>query len=177
VVPGIEPERDGYAVRQLAVRRAHAAELGFELQPGEDPGPVSYSEPDSQRALEALLEARDGDGATDRFAADWSSRNAGVEPERVNRALALVDRGAGDAAFYRELYLHLVRGLPEPSEDLRALGQARAEAVVADLLARGLDPARVSFAAPRALTQAQPTGVLLPLDLVAATQGGATKGE
>lgn len=175
VVPGVEPERDGYAVRRLAVRRAHAAELGFELQPGEDPGPVSYSEPDSQRALEVLLEVRDGDGAADRFAAAWSSRNAGVEPERVNRALALVDRGAGDTAFYRELYLDLVRGLPEPAEELRALGRARAEAVVADLLARGLDSARVSVAAPRPLTQAQPTGVLLPLDLVAATQGVGSK--
>jgi len=176
VVPGIEPERDGYAVRRLAVRRAHAAELGFELQPGEDPGPVSYSEPDSQRALEILLEARDGEGAADRFAADWSVRNAGMEPERVNRALALVDRGAGDAAFYRELYLDLVRGLPEPAQDLQALGQARAEAVVADLLARGLDTARVSIATPRPLPQAQPTGVLLPLDLIAVTQGGSSEG-
>ncbi len=166
VRPGVAAARDGYAVRRLFVRRAHAAELGLELEPGEDPGAVAYDEAKSQRALEKLLEAREGEEAPDAFAAAFA-REQGREPVRVNPAFALVGRASEDHEYYRALYLHLVHGTPEPAAELQALARARAEAVVAELEARGVDPARLRIAQPAALAEARPAGVLLPLELAA----------
>jgi hypothetical protein len=166
VPTGVEAERDGYAVRRLAVRRAIAAELGHELEPGEDPGPVAYDNAKSQRALELLLAAREGDDAPDAFAAAYAQKE-GREPERVNPALALLGNASEDREYYRALYLELVRSTPEPSAELDALARGRADAIVAEFLRRGVDPARVAVGGRVALAQAKPAGVMLPLELVA----------
>lgn len=166
VRPGVAPARDGYAVRRLIVRRAHAEELGLELASGEDPGAVAYDEAKSQRALEKLLEAREGEDAPAAFAAAYA-REHGREPARVNPALALVGRASEDHEYYRALYLHLVHGTPEPGAELQALARGRAEAVVAELAARGVEPPRLRIAAPAELAEARPSGVLLALELVA----------
>ncbi|MFM7275521.1 MAG: DUF748 domain-containing protein, partial [Gammaproteobacteria bacterium] len=160
-------ERDGYALRRLALRRLHAAEMGYELADGEDPGPVSYSNGRSQRALEKLFSARSGDEAVERFAATWAKQQ-GREPERVNAALAMLGRGSPDHEFYRAIYLELVRTTPEPAGGVDALAKARAEAVSAELRARGVEPARVGIGKAVPMQKAAPSGVMLPLELVAA---------
>jgi len=166
VPPGIEAGRDGYAVRRLALRRAVAAALGHELEPGEDPGPVSYENAKSQRALEQLLAAREGEDAPELFAAAWAKQQ-GREPERVNAALALLGKGSEDRDYYRALYLHLVGSTPEPVAELDAIARGRAEAVAAEFARRGVQPGRVTIGERVALEQARPAGVMLPLELVA----------
>jgi uncharacterized protein involved in outer membrane biogenesis len=166
LAPGTEAERDGYAARRLIVRRAHAELLDIELEPGEDPGPVSYDGAKSQRALEQLLEDRQGEEAADAFARAYADRT-GREPERVNAALALMGQGEGEPEYYRELYLHLVKSTPEPAAELQALGTARVQAIRAALLARGVEALRVRDGTGAVLTPARPNGVLMPLTLVA----------
>jgi uncharacterized protein involved in outer membrane biogenesis len=161
------PERDGYALRRFELRRLHAAEMGYELAAGEDPGPVSYSNGRSQRALEKLLAVRGGDDAADRFAASWAKKQ-GREPERVNAALAMVGRGSPDHEFYRALYLELVNTTPEPPGGMQALARARAEAISTEFRARGVEAARVSIGKAAPMQKAKPSGVMLPLELVAA---------
>ncbi len=161
------PDRDGYALRRLQLRREHAVEMGYELAAGEDPGPVSYSNGKSQRVLEKLLAAREGESANDTFAAGWAKKQ-GRAPERVNAALALVGRGSTDQDYYRELYLYLVQGTPEPAGQMTALARERAEAVTAEFRARGVEAARVSIGKPVPMQKASPAGVMLPLELVAA---------
>ena len=160
-------ERDGYALRRVELRRLHAAEMGYELAAGEDPGPVSYSNGRSQRALEKLLAVRGGDDAADRFAASWAKKQ-GREPERVNAALALVGRGSPDHEFYRAMYLELVNTTPEPPGGMLALAAARAEAISAELRTRGVEAARVSIGEAAPMQKAKPSGVMLPLELLAA---------
>ena len=161
------PGRDGYALRRLQLRREHAVEMGYELAAGEDPGPVSYSNGKSQRVLEKLLAAREGESANDTFAAGWT-KTQGRAPERVNAALALVGRGSPDHDYYRELYLYLVQRTPEPPGQMTALARARAEAVSAEFRARGVEAARVSIGKAVPMQKATPAGVMLPLELVAA---------
>jgi hypothetical protein len=160
-------ERDGYALRRVELRRLHAAEMGYELAALEDPGPVSYSNGRSQRALEKLLAVRGGEDAPDRFAASWAKKQ-GREPERVNAALALVGRGSPDHEFYRAMYLELVNTTPEPPGGMQALAAARAEAISAEFRARGVEAARVSIGTAAPMQKAKPSGVMLPLELVAA---------
>jgi len=59
-----------------------------------------------------------------------------------------------------------VRSTPEPVDALAALGRARAEAILAELARRGVEPARLESGTPAPLKKAQPSGVLLPLSLV-----------
>lgn len=160
-------ERDGYALRRFELRRLHATEMGYELAAGEDPGPVSYSNGRSQRALEKLLAVRGGDDAADRFAASWAKKQ-GREPERVNAALALVGRGSPDHEFYRAMYLELVNTTPEPPGGMQALAAARAEAISAEFRTRGVEAARVSIGKAAPMQKAKPSGVMLPLELLAA---------
>ncbi len=162
------PARDGYALRRLQFRRMHAAEMGYSLAEGEDPGPVSYSNGRSQRALEKLLTERAGQDAPERFAAAWAKKQ-GREPERVNAALAMVGRGSPDHDFYRAMYLELVSTTPEPPGQMQALAKARAEAVSAEFRARGVEAARVNIGKPVPMQKATPSGVLLPLELVVAS--------
>ena len=49
-----------------------------------------------------------------------------------------------------------------------ALARARAEASSAEFRARGVDAARVGIGKPVAMQKAKPSGVMLPLELVAA---------
>jgi hypothetical protein len=141
--------------------------MGYELAALEDPGPVSYSNGRSQRALEKLLAVRGGEDAPDRFAASWAKKQ-GREPERVNAALALVGRGSPDHEFYRAMYLELVNTTPEPPGGMQALAAARAEAISAEFRARGVEAARVSIGKAAPMQKAKPSGVMLPLELVAA---------
>jgi hypothetical protein len=164
VPSGIEPVRDAYAVRRLKVRRDIAQRLGFELEADEDPGPVSYVNARSQRALENLLEEREGEQATDTFAGAFA-RDQKREPQRVNPALVLLGKASEDREFYRALYLHLVNSTPLPDTELDALAKARADAVIADFKSNGFAAERLTVGARRKLVPARPSGVMLPLEL------------
>lgn len=125
---GFDPRLDGTAINDEIVRRALAGLLDVTLEPGEDPGPVAFDEPKVQRALENLLEERDGDDALTRVVAQFAA-TTGQEPKRVNRALALIGRGEGDRGFYEFLLAHIVESTPEPSARLRELAGSRAAAI------------------------------------------------
>jgi hypothetical protein len=120
-----EAKADGEALRSLHVRRDLARHLESKVEPGQDPGPVAFDRPKTQRALERLYTER---GASiDEFQAGYE-KTAGKKVERVNPVLVLLDRGAGDRAFYEALFRRLVETAPLAEAELTALGRRRGEA-------------------------------------------------
>jgi hypothetical protein len=156
VSEGVLPERDARALRRLAVRREHARRLGVELGPEDDPGPISFEDPDSQQTLAEMLAAREGAADADIIAQDIEAQ--------------LARDGAADSAqsaeLYRAMYQHLVRELPLPDGALLALGAARSEAIAQALGEAGVGVARIQPVAVTALTPAKPAGVQVRLDPV-----------
>jgi hypothetical protein len=126
---GYDAKLDGEALRALRVRQDLAQRLGVQLKPGEDPGPVAFDDPKTQRALETLLTERGGDKAVGEVVAQYE-KSTGKKADRANRMLALVGRGGGDRALYEALYRQLVEKAPLAESELTALAQRRGEATV-----------------------------------------------
>lgn len=125
-----EAKADGEALRSLQVRRELARHLDVKVNPGEDPGPVAFDRPKSQRALERLHAERGAD--IKEFHAAYE-KTTGKKSERVNQVLVLLDRGAGDRAFYEALFRRLVETAPLAEAELTALGRRRGEATARTL--------------------------------------------
>jgi hypothetical protein len=138
-----DPQRDARALRDLEVRRAIARALGVKLQPGEDPGPIAYDNPDTQRTLEKLLSARAGSGAVDQFTAEFA-KTSGKEVHRVDPLLAVLGRGRGDRVLYEALFERLVQMEPLPDTVLADLATQRARAIANFIAQAGMDPARIA---------------------------------
>ena len=123
---GFEAKTDGEALRSLRVRRELAQRMDVKLKPGEDPGPVTFDRPKTQRELEKLYAERAGPLAD--FQAAYEKKT-GKKVERANAMLAMIDRGGGDRAFYEAIFRRLVETSPLPEGELPGLARRRGEAV------------------------------------------------
>jgi len=142
-----EAKADGEALRSLQVRRELARHLEVKVNPGEDPGPVAFDRPKTQRALERLYAERGPD--VKEFQATYE-KTTGKKVERVNPVLVLLDRGAGDRAFYEALFRRLVETAPLAEAELTALGRRRGEATARTLKEGGRGPPTAwTWATPR----------------------------
>ena len=139
VVPGpYDPERDAAALKDELVRRELAQRLGRPAAPGEDPGPVAFGSPATQRALEGMAEERLGRDAM-RTLAGWFAADQGHDPQRVSLL-----RRPGDPRFYRAVYARLVSGQALAPDAAKSLASRRAQAVIGYLRSAGADPARLA---------------------------------
>jgi hypothetical protein len=164
---GYEAKADGEALRSLQVRRDLARHLESKVQSGEDPGPVAFDRPKSQRALKRLHAERGG--SIEKFQAGYE-KTAGKKVERVNPVLVLLDRGAGDPAFYEALFRRLVETTPLADDELIDLGRRRAEATARILRENAADSAsRVDVGDTEAASRAERNTVPTRLELGAAT--------
>ena len=165
---GYEAKADGEALRSLAVRRDVARHLEVKVAPGEDPGPVAFDRPKVQRALERLYVER-GARVEEFHAAQ--EKSAGKKIERVNPMLVLLDRGAGDRAFYEALYRRLVETAPLADAELTALGKRRGEATARALKENAAESAtRVNVGDVESAKLAERNTVPTRLELGAATR-------
>jgi len=152
-------EIDARALRARAVRADLAAREGTKLAPGEDPGPVGFDNAKTQRALENMLEARAGGNAVTTFFEDFR-KSAGRDVSRVNVALALVGRGAGDRALYVAMHQRLIELQPLPGNALGDLAKARAEAITQVMNGTlKFEPARITGKPADAVEEADKNGV------------------
>ena len=127
-----DPAADGEALRSMQVRRALAQKLDVDLQPDEDPGPVAVDNAETQRALEALSDERDGEDAIEEFEASYE-KSQGKKPKSVSAILSLMGRASEDVDFYEKLFQHLIEKAPLATGDLEALAVRRATAVIKEL--------------------------------------------
>jgi uncharacterized protein involved in outer membrane biogenesis len=142
-----DPERDGRALRAAALRRELAERLGSQPEPGEAPGPITFNNAKTQRAVEALLVARSGEDAPAQFAAAFG-KEKGREATRVNPILGFVGRASPDQELYQAMYRRLIELQPLPESALQELARARAEVIVKQLSQAGLPADRVATKDP-----------------------------
>lgn len=144
-----DAQRDAERLRRDPVRRDLAQAMGQKLQPGEDPGPIPYSDPETQRAIEKLYLARAGlDGLRElaaRYAKEHGKDPSAQDPDRRR-------------AYYEHMFGRLVESYPLPDTALQQLAGERAQAVAGALAAAGVDRSRIEIGPLRAVTDsAEPT--------------------
>lgn len=156
-------QTDGQGLRATAVRADLANREGLKLTPGEDPGPIGFDSAKIQRALENMLNERAGGDAAAQFAAAFQ-KTAGREAPRVNAALALLGRGAGDRELYIAMHQKLVELQPLPPSALEDLAKARASAITNAFINRlKFDPVRLAGKPPVATDETTKSGVVMKL--------------
>jgi uncharacterized protein involved in outer membrane biogenesis len=154
-------QQDGEALQNLALRRALAAlSGGKELGPEEDPGPVDYSDPATQRRLEKIFKERFGRAALKEF-------KDGLEPP-AGKAPAAGQEAAPDPGLVsKALFTRLAAAETLPETALPALAAARAEAIVARLTTdAGVAADRVTTKSPEPAGDEAPVTAKLTLDIL-----------
>jgi len=129
-------EQDGQALRERHVRRNLAEALGVELAVGEDPGPVEYTNSDTQQALREMFVTVFGE---DRLQALMQSlmpqmQEKGTQEESIEaKAARGQEVGAtakiSEEVLAQEMFNRLAAAVLLPESELTALAAARADAV------------------------------------------------
>ena len=143
-----DPKIDGEALRTARTRHALAEEMGVKLAPEEELGPIAFDKIKTQRALEKLLETRNGDTAVDDFKAQYE-KATGKKAKRTNLAMAVIGLASSDTAFYQAIFKELVKLEPLIDNDLKELALSRAQGIIKELkTTTGLDDTRVTVGIP-----------------------------
>jgi hypothetical protein len=162
VVQGrFSPQEDGEALQNLALRRALAVlSGGKELAPEEDPGPVDYSDPATQRRLEKIFTERFGGPALKEL-------TAGLQLPAGKAPTPGQEEARDPGLVAKALFARLAAAEALPATALPTLAAARAEAIVARLTTEGgIAAARVTTASPEPAGEETPVTSKLTLDIV-----------
>ncbi|MGA9479140.1 MAG: DUF748 domain-containing protein, partial [Desulfobacterales bacterium] len=157
-------EIDGKELKGLSVRRAVAERLGTKLEMDEDPGPIDYGNPETQRALEAIFAERFG-------AAQLKELQDSLEKDEDKAAQSAVQtpqtkKAADPGQLSKAIYARLVDSEPLPETVLTELAEARARAIVAVLTGDGaVASERLSTKPPEPLPKDAPATAKLSLTL------------
>jgi outer membrane protein OmpA-like peptidoglycan-associated protein len=145
-------DTDGQAIKELRVRRAVAEASGMKLEPGENPGPVDFSSPDSQKRLGEIYASRYGQEAYDAIVAQMTPKVDAAETEnskskkkkskKNETTPVVVDPGALSKLLYADL---IKREQVDPAT-LTQLADDRAQVIAAKLSENnGLPQERISI--------------------------------
>jgi hypothetical protein len=161
-----DPAADRDALKAASLRRTLAAQMGRQLKPDDDAGPVSTSDPQARAAIEALYAKRFGAPALQSIQDKFAQANPAPPP--ADAAGRMLSRVAGlfktappplsaeesaqlkGADLHARLLERLQDSEPVTDEQLRALGASRAEAVSRELVADGVASDRIEVEAPSA---------------------------
>jgi uncharacterized protein involved in outer membrane biogenesis len=131
-----DPQADAKRLSLERVRAQLASAMGLRLRPGEHPGPIAFGSADTQKALEALLEAADPNGVA--TLANRFKERTGRAPDRINPVLGVFGRPSKDVAFYEAMYERLVELDPLPESAVRVLAGSRVQTIVEALERDGI---------------------------------------
>ncbi|MFO7688736.1 MAG: DUF748 domain-containing protein [Desulfobacterales bacterium] len=146
-------EVDGLELKNLYLRRELSERLGATPETGEDPGPVDFSSPDTQRALEAMVAERFGTSTLKALKDEVKKQSAAAAAGTAQAKEKAPDPGR----LSKELYARLVEKEPLPEAALTELAAARAQSIVVELTATGgVAPERVSLKNPEPVTSGEP---------------------
>lgn len=121
-----DPQADVQALRQRQARRALSQALGRSNDAQEDPGPFSFDDPQTLRALERLLRSAAGDEAV----------------SRIRQQFPAAD-DAGRQALFEAMLARLAAQQPLPDTATQRLAVERAREIAAYLQGHGIDRSRV----------------------------------
>jgi hypothetical protein len=164
-------DTDGQAIKELQVRRAVAEASGMKLEPGENPGPVDFSSPDSQKRMSEIYVSRYGQEAYDAIVAQITPKESAVETKdtknkkkkakKAEAAPAVEDPGAFSKLLYADM---LKREQVDPAV-LKQLADDRAQAIAAKLSENnGLPQERISIKPSEGIKRGDALTSVLGLD-------------
>ena len=152
-------DSDGRAIRQLQVRLALAETSGRVLEPGEDPGPVDFSNPDSQQRLAALFVDRYGQGAYEELRVEMAPP---VKSGKSKQA----PEDPGELA--KLLFSDLIKRETVDPNLLKQLADDRAQAIVRQITGPdGIPPERIIIKPSEGTDAGEPVSSVLGLDAMA----------
>ena len=155
---------DGRAIKQLQVRRALAVKSGVRLKPGEDPGPVDFSNPESQKKLKGLFIERYGREA-------YKSLLSEMTPPATSAAAKKAPEDPGKLSKF--LFSELIKREPVDPRMLEQLADDRAQAIVRQLIGPGGIPSeRVTVQPSESADSGDPVQSILGLDAMAPDSKG-----
>ena len=162
VKPAYAEKLDRAALQSDAVRREIATRSGIKLAPGEDPGPVDYANPRTQRAIETLFVDRNSSAAARDLRAQQKTSAA-------QSAGSAKPAASTDADIARVMTQQLLGAQPVPDNELTALAKRRGDVITAELKEAGkIDPARLDTAQPNAVDAGSDRSVTTALELAVA---------
>jgi Domain of Unknown Function (DUF748) len=151
---------DGDAIKSLSLRRSIAGHTGIQLKPGEDPGPIDFTDLKSQRAMETIYRERFSPDALRQFKKQMKETAAEKKPQASGK------EGDADLELYQKIYDKLFES--EPMEDAKMVETARqrADAILLELTGPGgLEPSRLSTLEPAAAQDLKDGMVVCKLNL------------
>jgi hypothetical protein len=153
-------EIDGKEIKRLRVRRAVAERLGTKLEMDEDPGPIDYGNPETQKALEAMYAERFGAPEL-KVLKDSLEKDKGKAAQSADQA-PQTEKAEDPGILSKAIYARLVESEPVSETVLTELAEARARAIVAALIRDGgVAPERLSTKPPDALAKDAPVAAKL----------------
>ena len=157
------PQSDLAELRILNLSRNLTARLGQKPVPGEDPGPVDFSSPETGKALEALFAQRFGPDALKALKAELKAADEKAKKDAAAKGSAAGSDDPGRNA--KVLFERLAAVEPVDDGALTRLADARARAVVAELGQAGRVPAeRLAIKPSAAVDVKDPVSALLELE-------------
>jgi uncharacterized protein involved in outer membrane biogenesis len=161
------PETDRAELKSAGVRRAVAAHLGQKPDPGEDPGPVDFSSPETGKALQTMFKDRFGAEALKSLMDELKAADEKAKKEAAAKAKAAAEKIEAEdlGKTAKVLFDRLVAAESVDDSALAELGEARAQAVIAELSGPGQIPAeRLEAKPPAALDPKDPISAALNLE-------------
>jgi len=156
------PETDLAELRSASLRRTLATRQGQKLEPGEDPGPVDYSSPETQKALEAMFVQRFGADALNVLKAELK---AAEDKAKKDAAAAPAAEPKDPGQLAKILFARLADAEPIGDPELAQLADARSQAIVAELSGPdGIPAERVEVKPPAVLEKKDPPSAALNLE-------------
>ena len=139
-----DPVIDAQALRADALRRTIAQRLGRTVPPDQAADPVAFTDPRTQRALDALLRARLGEQ-------DYAAFRHAIE--------------ASGRPFYQAAFEQLASRIELPESRLKTLAAQRAQAITERLAAAGVERARIATPGIRTVDAEKASDIVATLDL------------
>jgi len=156
------PESDRAELKTVNVRRAVAARLGQKPAPGEEPGPVDFDSPETTKALEAMFAERFGADALKALKGELRAADEKAKKEAATKGKAAPEGAAAEdpGLAAKTMFDRLAAAEPVDDGALVRLGDARTQAIIAELGGSGQIPAE--------RMEAKPAAALEPKDSISA---------
>ncbi len=151
------PETDLAELRSISLRRNLVIRQGQELEPGMDPGPVDYGNPDTVEALEDMFEEKFGSQALKTIKEELKAAEKKAKKDKDD-GYEIKDPGH----LAKILYSRLVDAEPVGKPELVRLADTRSQAILGELTGPGGFPEeRIEIKSSTATTsKGQPTALL-----------------
>jgi hypothetical protein len=161
------PATDLRELRTASLRRTLAVRLGRKLRRSTEPGPVDFSSPETGKALEVLFTERFGNDALKALKDEQKAAEDKAKKEAAAKGAASAAEGEpkDPGQLAKAMFARLAESEPIGDPDLTQLAEARAQAIVAELVDAGRIPAeRIEVKPPAAVESKNPVSAALSLE-------------